>query len=347
MAEGGKKPASYRWESLKSMPTKRVFATAVEVDNNIYVVGGCDQKGSPLNSFEVYYTEKREWKKLKPLPTKRASVAAVAVGKKIVVIGGVSESQTPMDAVEMYDIETKQWTQMESMKDGLLGVSAVVKDGKILVMGGMAASTDPKDFFMSFDITENRWQSLSPMPTPRYATFAFLIENKLYVIGGRQGKLPCLAFEVYDFDEEKWTSLPKIPTKRVFALYTTNQKQIFSLGGLNPRPNEGGFTNVCEVFNIETGVWTTGTPMPSKRGDFVASVLGDKVIACGGLGAEGKALNTAEAYDPVSNTWTQITNIPSAHCSCAYILTSQNKLHIIGGLSLNGPSGSMEALRFQ
>lgn len=127
MAEGGKKPASYRWESLKSMPTKRVFATAVEVDNNIYVVGGCDQKGTPLNSFEVYYTEKREWKKLKPLPTKRASVAAVAVGKKIVVIGGVSESQTPMDAVEMYDIETKQWTQMESMKDGLLGVSAVVK----------------------------------------------------------------------------------------------------------------------------------------------------------------------------------------------------------------------------
>ena len=60
-------------------------------------------------------------------------------------------------------------------------------------------------------------------------------------------------------------------------------------------------------------------------------------------GNAGKPLQEAEAYDPVKDDWTAISNIPTAHCSCAYI-TFQGRLHIIGGLSIGGPSATMESL---
>ena len=70
--------------------------------------------------------------------------------------------------------------------------------------------------------------------------------------GGRQGKLPCLAFEVYDFFDEKWRKLPDVPSKRVFAMYTATDKHIVSLGGLI-QPGNRGFSDACEVFDLEKG----------------------------------------------------------------------------------------------
>ena len=70
--------------------------------------------------------------------------------------------------------------------------------------------------------------------------------------GGRQGKLPCLAFEVYDFFDEKWRKLPDVPSKRVFAMYAATEKHIVSLGGLM-QPGNKGFSDACEVFDLETG----------------------------------------------------------------------------------------------
>ena len=74
----------------------------------------------------------------------------------------------------------------------------------------------------------------------------------VYVLGGRQGKLPCLAFEVFNFFDEKWRKLPDVPSKRVFANYTATDKHIVSLGGLI-QPGNRGFSDACEVFDLEKG----------------------------------------------------------------------------------------------
>ena len=54
----------FQWEALKPMPTKRVFSTPVECNDKLYLVGGCDQRGTPLDSFEVYSPDKQQWQRL-------------------------------------------------------------------------------------------------------------------------------------------------------------------------------------------------------------------------------------------------------------------------------------------
>ncbi|CAH1783842.1 unnamed protein product [Owenia fusiformis] len=307
MAEAKAKGPSFRWESLKGMPTKRVFSSPVECNGCLYVVGGCDAKGVPLPCFEMYDPGKRHWSRLADMPTKRAGAAAAVVGDNIIVFGGVAETQQPLDCVEAYNIKEKKWTVKEPMIEHLLGISAVVKDGQVLVLGGMALDTNPRDFLLSYNIETNKWKSMPSMPTARYATFSFLLndEKDLYVIGGRQGKLPTTAFEVFNFETNKWRELPAIPSKRVFALYTTSDTHMFSMGGLKKKAQEG-FSDVCEAFDLKNEEWKVGKSIPTARGDFAIAYMGNKVICAGGLGNQGKPLTTVEAYDLDTDSWSEI-----------------------------------------
>jgi len=70
---------TFRSESLRKMVYPRVFSTPVVIGQMIYVVGGCDQMGQPVDSFEVYDVVKNKWTTLQNMPTKRA---APAVGNK-------------------------------------------------------------------------------------------------------------------------------------------------------------------------------------------------------------------------------------------------------------------------
>ena len=64
------KPA---WKSVKPMPTKRVYTSPVFCGDQMYVVGGCDASGTPLDCFESYHPGRDRWYRLANMPTKRAS----------------------------------------------------------------------------------------------------------------------------------------------------------------------------------------------------------------------------------------------------------------------------------
>ncbi|XP_050412233.1 kelch domain-containing protein 8A [Patella vulgata] len=321
----------YKWEKLESMHAIRVFTTLIPHGKNVYAIGGCDEKGTPINSFEVFDAETKKWTDLDPMPTKRAGVAGAIVGNKLVAIGGVSETQTPLDAVEIFDLEEKKWSKVETLPEPLMGVSVLVRDNKILLIGGMAKNTNPKELFIEYDIEKNQWKQMPPMPNPRYASSAFLINDKIYILGGRQGKLPCLALDVFDFSLDKWESLENIPSKRVFAMYAATDTHIFSMGGLG-QPASKGFTNTCEVYNIEKKSWTVGNNMMVKRGDFAIGVCGGKVVCAGGLTNDGKPTKRVEAYDVKKNKWLQLPDCDQGHSSCGYTVTD-GKFYVVGGLS--------------
>jgi len=332
------------WQSIKPMPTKRVYTSPVVcTDGQLYVVGGCDATGTPLDTLESWNASRGRWSRLANVPTKRASPCVVNVGGKLVAFGGVSLTQKPLDVVEVYDPVEKEWTQKQPMKDHLMGLSAVVREDKVLVVGGMAVDTNPKDYLMQYDWQKDLWKSLPSMPTARYATFSFLVNDRLYVLGGRQGKLPVSACEVYDFATNRWRSLPDIPTKRVFGLFAQCGSHIVSVGGLQQQETQLGFTDTTEVFNIDTETWTTGAPMSAKRGDFAAAFQSGKLVVAGGLGNEGKPLSKAEAYDVAANQWSPLPDMSVPLCSCSFT-TVEGRLHVIGGLSVGGPSNAVEVL---
>ena len=60
-------------------------------------------------------------------------------------------------------------------------------------------------------------------------------------------------------------------------------------------------------------------------------------------GTSGKPLSEAEAYDPAANTWTSLPSMSLPLASCSFT-TSDNRLYVIGGLTIGGPSASLQQL---
>jgi len=115
------------WQSVKPMPTKRVYSSPAVYDGQLYIVGGCDSSGTPLDCFESYRLDRDRWYRLANMPTRRACPCVMAAGNKLVAMGGVSTTQQPVNVVEVYDPAEKEWSQQDVMKDSLMGMSGVVR----------------------------------------------------------------------------------------------------------------------------------------------------------------------------------------------------------------------------
>ncbi|XP_076803089.1 kelch domain-containing protein 8A-like [Clavelina lepadiformis] len=339
---------NYKWSSIASMSVPRVYTSVTFCNGLLYVIGGCDEMGQPVNTLEAYDPTENSWTKLKGLPTKRAAPIVAALDGKIIAIGGVGPTQAPVDAVEVYYTAENKWKRLAPVSEPLMGMASFLKDNTIHIFGGMAMDSNPRDHFKCLVISSSgseKWQAFPPMPTARYAAQAYCHNNKAVVVGGRMGKIPVDAFEVFDFDLRSWCRYPNIPSKRVFPCYGITDNYLLSLGGLRQNAQQG-FCDACEVYPLEQnekGEWQSHKrmAMPTKRGDFAVASIDNQVVVVGGLGNEGKPLSSTELFNPETKKWKRLTDMPRAHSTCSCV-THQGKLYVIGGVTPDGPTATCE-----
>src|SRR5207237_89015 len=73
------------------------------------------------------------------------------------------------------------------------------------------------------------------------------------------------------------------------------------------------WSNLAAVQVAKSALWITNAPMLAARQHHTATLLSNgKVLVAGGDGGLFPALSSAEIYDPVTGTWTAVTNMMSA-----------------------------------
>uniref|UniRef100_A0A8C3MTI5 Uncharacterized protein n=1 Tax=Geospiza parvula TaxID=87175 RepID=A0A8C3MTI5_GEOPR len=339
----------FQWKSLAPLPSRRVYSTLVEAGGQVFAVGGCDDNGVAVDSFEVYSPEADQWAALPAMPTARAGVAVTVLGKRIMVIGGVGANQLPLKVVEMYNTDEGRWRKRSSLREAAMGISVAAKDYRVYAAGGMGSDLRPHNFLQHYDVLKDIWVSLAAMPTPRYAATSILRGTKIYVLGG--GKIQFAPLEVLRHGRVSWTRFPNIPTKRAFSSFVPTEEKLFSLGGLRQGRlyRQPKFMRTVDVFNLEQGGRWTGHG-PSRglwghrdgRADFVAGYLRGRVVVAGGLGNQPTVLESAEAFHPEKNKWESLPPMPTPRCACSSIVL-RDCLLAVGGVS-QGLSTAVEAL---
>src|SRR5689334_19642361 len=82
-------------------------------------------------------------------------------------------------------------------------------------------------------------------------------------------------------------------------------------------------------------VWSSTQSMPWGREFHTATMLSNgKVLVAGGgyiVGHEDQVLSSAEIYDPVTNTWSQIASMTSGHEGHTATLLNSGKVLVVGG----------------
>jgi hypothetical protein len=106
-----------------------------------------------------------------------------------------------------------------------------------------------------------------------------------------------------------------------FACVKYGQK-IYVIGGRIPHPNPSmrACTNTMAVFDLVTGMWSEGVPMPTPRETVGAVVDGGFIVVSGGYDLT-KSRDEVEVFNPRANTWRTIAKLcqPSSSHSLVFL----------------------------
>jgi N-acetylneuraminic acid mutarotase len=209
-------------------------------------------------------------------------------------------------------------------------------DGKIYVMGGYNSTAGLGNLNMTevYNPSTNTWTTKAPMmEAVRSAAVAKDSDGLIYVISGYNSSgdwTPTV--QAYNITANSWTKKADIEYAVLFTNAATgNNGKIYVVGGTE---SGVGDTNRLQIYDPETDTWEQGTTLPSPRTQLgVVKDANGFIYALGGqtFPPTTDALDTNEAYDPYSETWSTREPLLDGRNEFGTALGIDGNIYVIGG----------------
>ncbi|WP_412535850.1 kelch repeat-containing protein [Marinobacter sp. MIT932201] len=295
------------------------------------------------------------WEARAPAPLAVLDASGASIDGKFYAVGG-KNSSGHLSTLLIYDPSTDSWSQGANLPGEAVENAAVTAlNGKLYVFGG---STAPFSGAVAnaavYDPASNSWSALADMPTARGGVTAQAVNGLIYVMGGMSDQGASLSVvEVYNPATNSWQTATPLTYVRDNPGSAVLDGKIYVFGGRNREANGNtiqGAMKTVEMFDPATNIWTEMTPMPTGRRAMSVGVIDGKAQVAGGELNENTptgVFEQNEEYDPATNTWRPLTNVPTPKHGAASA-TVNNTLYIMGGGTTSGSSftSSMEAMKF-
>ncbi len=297
-------PSTGMWSATGSMREARYGQALVTLDNgSVLAAGGtAGQNAFITNTAELYNPKNGKWRYTKSMSTCRVSptFSRLASGR-VLLAGGLGCDGSSQASAEVYDPDHGgKWTTVAPMHQARWGHTATtLADGRILVTGGRQSPVGaPTETVSSkaeiFDPATGVWTETGSMGEMRFLHSAGLLKSGRVVVAGGH----CPGGHVS----------PPMPTACTSA--------------------------TAEVFNPQTGMWSSTGSMSRPRVEGASQMLADGtfLMAGGGMSA------TAETYNPTSGMWSAAAPMSRVRDDAQLVTLSTGGLLIAGGFEA-GPGG--------
>lgn len=183
-----------------------------------------------------------------------------------------------------------------------------------------------------FDTTTKTFEVLTPPPTERNLFWVEQAHDKLVVIGGVDTRAKLVAnVDVYDPVAKTWKAGASWTNPRTANFVHVDNLVCAVAGSL-----ELAAKRDVECYDVDADAWSTRKPVPDEVGDVNPVAFNGKIYLLGGTILGGQNLVTphtkAFAYDPKTDAWATLPNLPSPRGLAASIPTGE-KLYVVGGIS--------------
>ena len=157
--------------------------------------------------------------------------------------------------------------------------------------------------------TQAGWQPITNARVAREAAATTQADGTIWIFGGigADGQVSG-RHEGYDPAIDNWKGGDNLPVPVQRAMAVTWDGNPVVLGGWRA---EGADTKVAtdKVWRVVNSRWVELPPLLQPRAAGAAAVVGDRLVVTGGVGANGKLLNTTEVFD--GNSWTLGAEMPT------------------------------------
>ena len=245
-----------------NMPGGRSGASAVVIDDQLFVIGGNCWSTDTSKSFNsmISFNLKEPtgaWTIMQQTMKKPRRCAGCAVlDGYIYMCGGKSHNTMWLSSCERFHISSQTWYAISDMNHKRSEFGMVKQNDRLYAMGGCDR---PHSFLSSvevFDPNIGTWINSTSMNIPRARFAAAVYNDEIYVVGG-EGETEYLdSVEMYCPDSGMWTFVSSLSEKRFNHAACALGNEIFVFGG-NSR---------LEVYDCPKDEWNTKLFVSRKLG---------------------------------------------------------------------------------
>lgn len=251
---------------------------------------------------------------------RQGAVAAPLRSGQVLIAGGLDDQGNFLSSAELFDPSTDTFTALtgagQQLNTARVGaVAAPLPDGKVLIVGGLDSLGNVLQSAELFDPSNDKFSELTgagqQLNTARVgAVAAPLPGGKVLIAGGFDGTNYLQSAEVFDPTNDTFAALTpagatELQTARQDAVAATLPNgDVLIAGGF-----DGANTlQSAELFDPTNNTFTAlagaSQQLQSARQDAVAVSLDTgHVLIAGGVDNSGNTLQSAELFDPSSDTF--------------------------------------------
>ena len=257
------------------------------------------------------------------IPSPRAAATSFVVGDYAYVFGGRDSAGTYLNDLWQYDTQNDTWISLgRTPLEERVNATACVQDGVAYIglgfNGKYSNSTGYLKDWWAYYPNTNTWLQLSTYPANTTAKAVCMVGDcELYVGYGF-----CWTYERdmyrYDIAEDRWEYIDvhldrkatTFPTRSFGVVGTTCQDRHFAGTGFRAYS-----LNWWGEF-LPEGKWIKHKNVPGKRTTAACAATDDFIYVIGGhyfggVNTDGKVLADIQQYDPQTDTWQYIGQLPN------------------------------------
>jgi N-acetylneuraminic acid mutarotase len=249
------------------------------------------------------------WSQRAALIEANSELALAEANGKLYLLGGYPANRQTARSVQVYDIASGSWQLGPPLPQPNNHGMAAGVNGRVYLIGGQTEADAPTyvDTVYELNPASGAWVSKARMPTARSSGVAVVHDGRIYVAGGRPPRGS--DFAVYDTRSDSWQVLPALPTQRNHFTGAAINGRIHFVGGRQGDGLSPLMTTVHEVFDPQSGSWTTAAPMLRARSGMNGVMARGCFHVWGGEGPAGM-FPDHDYYDPRSNQWIRLRDMP-------------------------------------
>ncbi|MFT5289260.1 MAG: hypothetical protein ACI82F_001321 [Planctomycetota bacterium] len=306
-------PALGQW-STDSLSVGRSTLAAVTIGDYALFAGG---KGvsSSLGTVDAYQISTGIWSTA-ALSVPRMSIGATVVGQYAIFAGGADYyTQTVFKTVDVYDSivgppnDPLAWSTV-SLTSKRGAVAATTAGTKAIFAGGFdgnplvaSAEVDIYDSAVGPPSDPTAWSSSTSLSEPRVLICPATVGTLALFAGGTDFSQPTSKVDIYDSNTGVWStaSLSQARSLGPDSAATVGSLTFF-FGGVVSAPPNLVVSDVVDVFDAQTGLWSTLTMDVGRVGHGVTAV-GNQVFIAGGQLSSQATTDLVEVLDATTLSW--------------------------------------------
>ena len=257
----------------------------------------------------------------------------VVLERSVYVGGGITDYRNDDYIVFKYDPDTDNWSRLPRYQYRRFAISII--NSCLTLVGGCDNDLEPTNQLAVYKPSSQHWTyPYNPMPTPRYRPAVVMYDIWLLVAGGCDAAGRDLAtVELFNTSTNQWLVASSLPrpcslltstTINKLGYIVTAKKQVYRVS----LPDIVSQTVDQSTTSKSPALWRRLPDTPLSCSTAIS--LRGYLIAVGG-DHDNRTRTDIHLYQPESEQWTKVGDLPNARCYCSCVVLPSGELLVAGG----------------